>query len=81
MEDTKKKPTPAAKPKPVASEVPGVNPVPKKVTVGKQAVLIFKATKKMTLASFSAAAKMLREEQEAAGIKIVLKPYSVELEK
>ena len=70
-----------AKKNPVTTKVPGVDPVPVKVTVAKDSVLIFKASKKMTTASFNAAAKMLRAEQEVVGVKIILQPNSAELKK
>ena len=76
----KKKPTAAAKPKAVTT-ISGIVPEPTEVKVGAEEVLVFKASKKMTVASFNAAAKMLRAEQDAAGIKIILQPNSVEIEK
>ena len=42
-------------------------------------VLIFKASKALTVSAFEAAAKMLRSEQEASGLTIILIPFSVEL--
>ena len=72
----------AAVPKPKAvTTISGIVPEPVEVKVGTEAVLVFKARKKMTVAAFNAAAKMLRAEQDAAGVKIVLQPNSVELEK
>lgn len=43
-----------------------------------ESVLVFQAKQPMTVRAFEAAAAMLRSEQEATGIKIVLIPYSVE---
>lgn len=73
-----RKTTTKAKAKP-ATKVESVEAEPKEVKVGAEAVLIFQAKRPMTIRAFNAAAEMLRAEQEATGVKIVLMPHSVEV--
>jgi hypothetical protein len=50
------------------------------IHLGKEEVLIFKANKPLTPCEFNTVADLLRREQQETGIKIILKPFSVDLE-
>lgn len=57
-----------------------VEPTVESVPLSKNEVLIFKANRPLTPSEFKTVADLLRREQEEAGVKIILKPFSVDLE-
>lgn len=60
------------------TKVPGVEPKPETVEVEKDTALIFKAKGPLTPGQFKTLSNMLKHEQEATGLKIVLVPFSAE---
>lgn len=72
----------AKKPQTKKSKVENVaEEEPVEVKVNKDTVLVFKAKKALSRSAFNLAAEMLRKEQEATGVKVILEPFSVDLKK
>lgn len=55
-------------------------PVEQVASLDDGKILVFKATKPLTKVQFDLAEKMLRDQEEKVGVKVLLIPFSTELD-
>jgi hypothetical protein len=52
----------------------------KEIEEGKETILVFKANKPLDKGEFKLLSEMIKHEEKKTGVKIVLMPYSCDLE-
>ena len=62
------------------TKIPKIDPEPVEIKGAEVEALIFKADRPLTPGEFKTLSNMLKHEQEATGLKIVLIPYSAKVE-